>query len=165
MTAQALEQFIVDAENAFERQEWLEGENYLRLALQEEPTHGKAHNHMGWLHLNHLESYDLAEMHLKLAMKYTRNYSAPYVHMAQLLFDSNRFEEHGEILRKAQKLPGINFAMIHNDLGRAEEVHGRIRKAIQAYKTALRWCLNDHELEVIKANIRRCKTKRWLLIW
>ncbi|MEC7754035.1 MULTISPECIES: O-linked GlcNAc transferase [Roseivirga] len=165
MTAYALENYILDAESAFERQEWLEGESYLLAALVEEPCFGKAHNHLGWLYLNHLRDLEKAERHLKLAMKYSPNYSAVYIHMTHFLFDAKRFEEQRNILEKAKTIPGVDFAFIYNELGRIEEVHGKSRKAVKHYKAALKWSLNDHEMQVIRTNIKRCRAKRLILLW
>ncbi|MGB3463789.1 MAG: O-linked GlcNAc transferase, partial [Cyclobacteriaceae bacterium] len=98
---QILERYILDAEQAFENQEFLQGKELLEYALAEEPTYGRAHSHMGWLYLYHLNDLEKAESHLRLALKYAATYGAVYQHMATLLFDSNRLREHEDLLEVA----------------------------------------------------------------
>ena len=69
-----LENYILRAESAFEKNEYLEGMNFSENALGIEPTYAKAHNHMGWFYLYPLEDWSKAEKHLKLALKYDANY-------------------------------------------------------------------------------------------
>lgn len=165
MNAQALLKYILDAERAFEQQEWLEGRDLLYQALEIEPVYAKAHNHLGWLYIYHLTDYQQAEVHLRLALKYAPGYHAPYLHMAQLLFDAGRLVELESLLNKAMKVAGVNKSFIYNDLGRVHEVRGKFSKALHWYKTAARWCLDDREIQVIRDNIRRCRQKRWMLFW
>lgn len=160
-----LEQFILDAERAFEEQLFLEGKGYLEEALAEEPTYGKAHNHLGWLYLYHLNDLDRAERHLKLALKYTTNYKAPYIHMSTLLFDMGRFDECEQMLVQADHMPGVEKSFIHNEYGRLNEVKGLYRAAIRSYKDAIRWSLSEHEIAVAKDNIKRCRNKRWFFMF
>ena len=156
-----LDQYILDAEAAFREENFLKGRELLESALADEPTFAMAHNHMGWLYLYHLNDLQKAEQHLKLAMKYSPNYGATYMHMAQLLFDSKRFDEHEALLEKATSVPRISFSFIYNDLGRNCEVKGRLRQAMKYYRLAIRWTLDEHELSVLKDNLRRCRSKRW----
>ncbi len=160
-----LEQCVLDAERAFEEQLFLEGKGYLEEALAEEPTYGKAHNHLGWLYMYHLHDLDKAERHLKLALKYTSNYNAPYVHMSTLLFDMGRFDACERMLEQADQVPGVEKSFICNEYGRLHEVKGRYRSAIKSYKDAIRWSLNDHEIAIAKDNIKRCRNKRWLFMF
>jgi len=165
MTAYALDNYILNAESAFERQDWLEGESYLLEALVEEPCFGKAHNHLGWLYLNHLRDLEKAERHLNLAMKYSPKYSAVYIHMTHFLFEAKRFDEQLKLLEMAKTIPGIDFAFIYNEFGRIEEVRGKSRKAVRHYKAALRCSMSDHEMQIIKSNLRRCRAKRLIIFW
>jgi tetratricopeptide (TPR) repeat protein len=165
MTTQVLEQYILDAERAFQEQQFLDGKNYLEEALAIEPTWGKAHNHMGWLYLYQLADWEKAEQHLGLALKYTARYSAPYLHMAHLLFESRRFDELMDLLKTAAHIPGVQRSFVHNEHGRVHEVNGRYSKAIKSYRLALRWALDEQEIQVIRDNIRRIHYKRWSFLW
>ena len=87
MTMQLLEKYLFDAEKAFEQEQYFDGKSILEDALVEEPTFGKAHNHMGWLYLYQFNDVEMAETHLNLALKYAPKDGAPYIHMASLYFD------------------------------------------------------------------------------
>lgn len=165
MTTRVLQQYILDAEKAFERHEWLEGRDLLHEALEMEPVFAKAHNHLGWLYLYYLIDYNLSEMHLKLALKYAPGYHAPYLHMAQLLFDTGKWEELERLLNKAMGISGVQKSFIYNDLGRLHEVKGEYRKAITNYKLAIRYSFDTKEIDTFRDNIKRSRNKRWVLFW
>lgn len=165
MTVRVLQQYVYDAERAFERQEWLEGKDLLHEALEIEPVYAKAHNHLGWLHLYHMLDFTLAEMHLKLALKYAPEYHAPYLHMAQLLFDMGKWQELEQLLSRAMDVAGVQKSFIYNDLGRVKEVQGKYGKAIGYYKLAARHALDTKEIDGIRSNIKRARKKRWMFFW
>ena len=165
MTAQVLYQYIIDAERAIEIQDWLEAQHILEQALVDEPTYGKAHNHLGWLFLYHLSDYKRAETHLRLAFKYAPGYHAPYMHMAQLLFEAKRFEELEALLNEAMGIAGITRSFIYNDFGRLYEACGKLTKAVRYYKMAAKRSIDSHELDTIKKNVKRCRQKRWIAFW
>ena len=165
MTMDVLEQYVLDAENAFEQQDYLRGRDILFDALEQEPTYGKAHNHLGWLYLYQLNDYEKAEQHLKLALKYTAGYNAPYQHMISLLFDAKRLDDHESMIEKAKAIPGVSNSFIYNDLGRNKEARGKYNQAIKCYKTGIKWSMDTHEIEVMKENIRRCRDKKWMFLF
>lgn len=156
---------MFDAERAFDEQLFLEAKGYLEEALAEEPTYGKAHNHLGWLYMYHLNDLEKAERHLRLALKYAANDKAPYIHMSTLLFEMGKLEECEAMLEKASLVPGVEKSFLYNEYGRLNEVRGRFRGAIRSYKDAIRWSLNAHEIAVAKDNIRRCRSKRRYLMF
>lgn len=162
---QVLEQYILDAEKEFEQQNYLQGKYYLEAALEEEPTFGKAHNHLGWLYLYQLNDLERAEQHLNLALKYTSGYGAPYTHMISLLFDAKRMDEHLKFLNKALGVPGVSNSYVYNDFGRHYEVKGKYRKAMKYYREAIKWSMEDHEMTMLKDNIRRCRDKKWMFLF
>ncbi|MEL6561409.1 MAG: O-linked GlcNAc transferase [Bacteroidota bacterium] len=162
---QTLERYLMDAEKAFQEQEFLQGKEFLEYALAEEPTYGKAHSHMGWLYLYHLNDYEKAESHLRLALKYSAKYSAIYQHMATLLFDARRLDEHESLLEAAMQVTGVPPSFIFNDFGRNREVQGRYKEAIKLYKLGIQNSLDSHEISVIRDNIQRCKQKRWKFLF
>jgi len=164
MSLQNYEQYVLDAEKAFEQGLYLEGKAYLDNALAEDPTYGKAHNHLGWFYMFHLEDYEKAEVHLRLALKYAKQYSAPYIHMIYLLFTANRLDEHEKLVAEAMKVPGVKKSFLFNEVGRRKEVTGKVSEAIKYYRMAIRWSLDEKEIEVFRDNIRRARSKRWLFL-
>jgi tetratricopeptide (TPR) repeat protein len=164
MKFQVLEQYVLDAEKAFEQELYLDGKGYLESALFEEPTYGKAHNHLGWLYLFHLNDFEKAERHLKLALKYSPKYSATYTHMLFLLFETNRLEEHENLIEKALRVPGVKKTFLYNEKGRANEVQGKYTQAIKWYRKAIRWSMEEYEISTIRENMTRARRKRWLFL-
>ena len=164
MSVQNFEQYVLDAEKAFAQELYLEGKAYLEHALAEEPAFAKAHNHLGWLYLYHMVDYEKAERHLKLALKYAKQYSAPYFHMLDLLYETERLEEHEKLIAVAMNVPGVRKSFLYNEIGRNREVTGKVTEAIKNYRLAIRWSMETKEIEVIKENIRRARSKRWLFL-
>jgi tetratricopeptide (TPR) repeat protein len=162
MSTHSYEQYVLDAENAFAQGLYQEGKAYLDNAIAEEPTYGKAHNHLGWYYMFHQVDYAQAEVHLKLALKYAKQYSAPYIHMITLLFEAKRLDEHEKLVAKAMYVPGVSKSFLYNEIGRYHEVTGKITKAIRYYRMAIRWSFDKEEIEIIRENISRAKSKRWL---
>lgn len=160
-----LEKYIQQAEKAFDENDHMEGMRVLEEALTLEPYYGKAHNHMGWLYIYHVNDWDKAETHLKLALQYAPAYSAPYIHMAHILFERRRFDELNRLLQKALQGGVVQRSFIHNEMGRMSEVKGKLHLAIRYYKKAIRWTFNEREMNVYKDNIRRCRDKRLVLLF
>lgn len=164
MSFKICEQYVLDAEKAFEQGLYLDGQSHLENALAEEPTFGKAYNHLGWFFLYHMKDYEKAEVHLKLALKFAGQYSAPYFHMIDLLFNAKRLDEHEKLIAKAMYVPGVDKSFLYNELGKNREVTGKIGKAIKLYKLAIRWCTDNKDIELIRENLGRAKRKRWLSV-
>ncbi|MDH5602894.1 MAG: O-linked GlcNAc transferase [Cyclobacteriaceae bacterium] len=165
MTAQLLQQYILHAEEAFDRQEWLEAEQILKEALAEEPTFGMAHNHLGWLYIYYLCDYSLAEMHLRLALKYAPRHRAPYLHMAHVLFESGNLKELEALLLVAESVTAVPRSFLHAHHAKINEVSGRYQKAIARYKLAIRWSTDETEIATLRSDIKRCRKKQWMLWW
>ena len=101
---------------------------------------------------------------LRLAWKYAKQYSAPYIHMIQLLFEAKRMDEHETLVAKAMYVPGVSKSFLYNEVGRHKEVTGRHFAAIKFYRMAIRWSMDREEIEVIRDNMKRAKSKRWLFL-
>lgn len=162
MSFKTYESYVLDAEKAFEQGLYLEGKAYLDNAIAEEPTYGKAHNHLGWFYLFHEGDYEKAEVHLKLALKYAKQYSAPYIHMILLLFEVERLDEHEKLIAKAMYVPGVKKSFLYNEVGRNKEITGKIFQAIRFYRKAIRWSMDEEEIRMIRQNLGRAKGKWWM---
>ena len=165
METMVLERYIENAEKAFEQNDYMEGMRLLEEALTIEPNYGKAHNHMGWLYLFQLNDWEKAEIHLRLALKHAPNYGPPYIHMSHLLFEKRKFDEFTRLLEKALNIGGVQKSFIYNEFGRMFEVNKKIRKAVQHYKKAVRWSFSDQDIAIYRDNMRRCRDKRWILMF
>jgi tetratricopeptide (TPR) repeat protein len=157
-----IEDLFLEAEKAFDEGNHREGKRLLTEILQEEPSFGRAHNHLGWLYKTKYQDYKLAERHYKLAINFEPDYPATYLNYAFLLRDLYRLNEMEELLKKAEKIETINRCGIYDEYGSLFELKGEYRKAIRYYKKAISYCLNDNILEDLKKHIRRCRKKKSL---
>jgi hypothetical protein len=165
METMILENYIQKAEKAFESNDFVKGMEYLEEALMSDPHFGKAHNHMGWLYIYHLKDWTKAEKHLGMAMRYTPGYAPVYIHLSGMLLEQGRFEDLEKLLEKAQGVGGVQKAFVYNTKARIQEIKGRYKKAIALNKQAVKWCLNDQELNNLKAEIKRCRKKRQIKLF
>ncbi|MEO1055176.1 MAG: tetratricopeptide repeat protein [Bacteroidota bacterium] len=162
METQLMQNYIYDAEQAIIQEQYLEGKAILEEALSIEPGLAKAHNHMGWLYLFHLNDHNAAEYHLRLAMKCEPEYGSPYLHLTTLLLERGAFDDVREILDKALDLKDLNKASVYYDYGRYYETMGKFNKAIKKYKEAIRHSMDHDEITLFRGNIKRCRIK-WFL--
>jgi tetratricopeptide (TPR) repeat protein len=165
METMVLERYIQNAEKAFEQNEYMEGMRLLEEALTIEPNYGKAHNHLGWLYLFQINDWTKAETHLRMALKYSPAYGPAYIHMSHMLFEQRKFDELTKLLENALKVGGVQKSFVYNEYGRIAEVSGNFNKAVRYYKTAIRWSFGEQEIGVYRDNIRRCRDKRWIMMF
>jgi tetratricopeptide (TPR) repeat protein len=163
MEKHILETYLKKAEKAIEENEFLEALKILEEALTIDPKFGKAHSHLGWLYLYKIVDWGKAEIHLEMALQYSPEYSAAYIHMSHLLFEKRNFGKLAELLSKAGMIDSINKSFVFNEFGRMYEVSGNYGTAISYYKQAIRWSLDEQDLNHYKESIKRCREKRWIL--
>ena len=131
----------------------------LESIIYEEPSFGKAHNHLGWIYETKLQDSKKAELHYKQAIKSGPAYTASYINYSYLLSNQNRFEELKSHLDKALLVLGINKVTIYNEYGILYELQGKYKEAVIHFKKAIQYCLDVKVIETFKANIARCKSK------
>ena len=158
---QLLEQYMLEADQAFAREDFVKGKALLEEVLALEPDHGEAHNYLGWLYLYQLNEPEKAEQHFAWAMRYKPNCRGAYVHLSSLLADQGRYEELFALGEKAFRVRGINQVSLLIDQGRAFELMGSYKTAIRHYKAAVRASLNNAEIDGLRDHMRRCRRKRW----
>jgi tetratricopeptide (TPR) repeat protein len=155
-----IEELFLEADKALDEGNLAEGKKLLEEILREEPSYGKAHNHLGWLYKTRFQDYNTAETHYKLALKFDPDYSATYLNYAYLLRDSGRLDELEQILTRALNINAPNKCGIYDEFGSLYELRGQYKQAIKYYKKAIQHCLNDKILEELKGHIKRCRKKR-----
>jgi hypothetical protein len=84
--------------------------------------------------------------------------------MITLLFEAKRLDEHEKLVAKALYVPGVKKSFLYNEIAMGKEVRGNYVSAIKYYRMAARWSMDLQEIETIKENIRRAKSKRWLFL-
>ncbi len=155
-----IEELFLEAEKAIDEGNHREGKKLLEEILIEEPSFGRAHNHLGWIYKSKYQDFRLAEKHYKLAIHFNPEYPSTYLNYAFLLRDQNRLEELKQLLDKAIKIDSINRCGIYDEFGSLYELRGEYNKAIKNYRMAIRFCLNDNVLEDLRKHIKRCKKKK-----
>lgn len=158
-TISYVEELFLEADRALDEGNLAEGKRLLEDILREEPSFGKAHNHMGWLYKNRFSDFATAERHYKLALKFDPSFPHTYLNYAYLLRDTGRLDELESILNKALVLDSINKSMVYDEYGSLYELRGEYRKAIKFYRKAIALSLNDKNISELKAHVKRCKEK------
>ncbi|WP_339792176.1 hypothetical protein [uncultured Imperialibacter sp.] len=155
-----LEKVITQAENMIWDGDHFEGKDMLENVLTYEPGYAKVHNLLGWLHLYYIEDDELAEKHLKLAVKFEPNWKVPYIHLTTLYMRNENFDKLGEVMMKAREIEGISKALVFERLAMVEEAKRRYTAAIRLYKTAIFHSMDNDAIEEMRSNIKRCRFKR-----
>ena len=155
-----IEDLFLEAEKALDEGNHREGKRILEEILAEEPSFGKAHNHLGWLYKTKYQDFKMAERHFKHAIHFDPEYPSTYLNYSFLLRDLNRLNDMEELLQKAIKVQTINKCGIYDEFGSLYELRGEYNKAIKHYRMAIRYCLNDSVLEELRKHIKRCRKKK-----
>jgi tetratricopeptide (TPR) repeat protein len=159
-TGNYVEEWFLDADRAFEEGNLAEGKRMLEDILREEPSFGKAHNHLGWLYKTKYMDFRQAEKHFKLALKFEPEYPATYLNYAYLLRDLGRLNDLEELLSRALKMESTIKFKVYDEYGSLHELRGNYTKAIHYYKLAISLCLNDSAIAELRNHIKRCRKKR-----
>lgn len=158
-TINYIEELFLEADRAFDDGNLAEGKKILEEILSEEPSFGKAHNHLGWLYKTKYQDFRLAEKHFKLAIKFEPEYPATYINYAYLLRDLVRLDEMEVLLNKALKVEATNKCALYDEFGSLFELRGDFKKAIFYYRKAIQLSLNDKVIEDLRNHIKRCRKK------
>lgn len=154
-----IEDLFLEADKAFDEGNHAEGKKLLEQILREEPSFGRAHNHLGWLYKNRYQDIPLAEKHYLLSIKFDPSYTPAYINYAYLLRDDSRLKELEDLLNRVLKIEGVNKCSVYDEFGSLYELKGEYKKAIQYYKKAISYCLNDKIINDLTNHIKRCKKK------
>ncbi len=137
-----------------------EGQRLLEAIIAEDPSFGRAHNHLGWIYETKLRDYENAELHYRQALTFTPHYSPIYYNYSAVLSTQKRWDELEKLLNDALKVPEINMATIHNEFGIMYELMGKYDQAIASYKNAVKNSLDMKNVDLYKSSITRCKSKQ-----
>ncbi len=134
--------------------------NTLQEIIVEDPTFGKAYNHLGWIYETKVTDYKKAEEFYKLAITRAPNYTSSYINYAYLLSNLKRFDDLAEHLQLSENVPGINKATLANEWGIMHESKGQFDMAIDKYKQYAALTFEEKALDTAIKNIERCKRKK-----
>jgi tetratricopeptide (TPR) repeat protein len=154
-----LESMFQEADRLINEKAIAEGHNMLKSIIQEDPTFGKAYNHIGWIHETQYKDYANAEKNYKQALEFAPGYFATYYNYAVVLSILQRWADLDALLTKALTVPGINRGTIYNEYGIMYETQGKYTEAIDAYKKYIASTFNNKQVDTAKESIDRCKKK------
>jgi len=131
----------------------------LQQILREDPTFGRAYNHLGWIYHNKYQDFKNAEECYKLALQHAPDYPPVYYNYAVLLSSTKAFDELKKLLSKAVEFEGINLGTIHNEYGIMYEIEAQYSKVIESYNESIKYLFDTNQIEQRLASIERCKRK------
>ncbi len=157
--SQKADQLFFDADEKIKQGLFPESKGLLEKALELDPKHGRAHNHLAWLYETKYQDFAKAEEHYKKALEFAPEYPAGYTNYAVVLSTLERYDELEKHLKKALTVPGVNKETIHNEYAIMYERQGKLNEAIDAYNQALRYTLSEQAVPSYKSAMARCKAK------
>lgn len=146
-------------DDLFGRGEFTEGKNLLLEILEMEPLYGRAHSFLGWYYYAKMNDFETAVRHYELALKYDADFAGSHINYVNLRFNMGRYEDMENAAFRAMSFGSVDKAEMYNEIGRSREMRALYKKAVEAYREAFRHCMDNDNLEVIKANMARAKMK------
>lgn len=131
----------------------------LEQLLIDEPGHGRAHNHLGWIYLAKFRDFPKAELHLKLAMEFAPDYTPPYMHMTSLLLETRRWKEFLGHVEAAMKVDGVDRSFLYDCLGTYHEVCLGYADALVNYLKAIDETFNGPKIHELRESVKRVRGK------
>lgn len=165
MYIEYIEEVIEEADRAIDNMDYKTAESLLCNVLYDEPAYAKVHNNLGWLYLFYLNKRNKSEIHLKYALKFDPEMEAAYLNIGELYLLSKEFDKLIIIMKEALNKKSANRFMAYLNLGKAYELKGEYSLAIKNYKKALMATIDSYYTENIKKDIKRCKFKKYKLIF
>lgn len=159
MKLEWIEKYLRQAEDLIYDSNVEEGLRLMNELLYDEPGCGSLHNHLGWAYMYYTSDAERAELHLKLAVKFSNNYAAPYLHLGNLYIRMGRYTEALQYLETGSTLPGANRLAFYEEIARAYELKQQYKLAVKAWKRALAACAGPESVTYYES-IKRCRKKR-----
>lgn len=164
MRIEWMEQYMADAERLIVNNQIEDGLVLLNNLLYDEPGYGSQHNHIGWAYMYYTTEVAKAERHLKLAIHFDAEFTAPYLHLGNLYIRMGRYTDALVNLEKGLTKQNVNRVAFLESIGHVYELKRDYRKAIKSYKEALASTVG-FEVANLTEGISRCRKKRWVMMF
>ena len=128
--------------------------------LAEVPESGRAHNHIAWLYQKKFADMEKAEMHYKFAIKFAPKYAVAHLNYIYMLRDFGRIDDLERVLLEAEKISNVNRSNLYDEFGSLYEMKEDFAQAIEYYKKAIKFTLNNEYIDDLKKHIIRCRDKK-----
>lgn len=158
-TDNLVEEYFLQVEKLIGDGEFTESKRLLVEILEMEPSYGRAHNHLGWIYFTKFDDFERAENHFSLAIKFAPEYPASYINYVYLLNEVNAQDKVKEIISNALQVKGVRRSLLYNELARSDEMNGDFNSALLNYQNALQYAMNKEEVNALRENIERAKSK------
>lgn len=155
-----VEEYFLQVEKHFEYGDYSDGKKVLEDILEMEPGYGRAHNHLGWLYYTKFDDFKRAGYHFRLGIKFAPEYPATYLNYSYLLNYTNKHDKLKQLVEQALKIEGVNKCTLYSELGKSFEKNGLYEEAKESYKDALKFSMTKEEMDYLKQNMERIKTKK-----
>jgi tetratricopeptide (TPR) repeat protein len=142
---------------------YAEAKDLLLQAIQLEPKHGRAHNHLGWILERKYRDFIESEKQYKLALEYAPEYVPVYANYSVLLSIMEKYDELEKLVKKALAVEGTDKVTLYSEYAYALERQGKYTEAIANYQNMLRQAYDKGDVDRAVAAIERCKQKEGLL--
>lgn len=157
-----LEEMFAEADGLIKEGRLSEAVSMLEAIIGENPSFGKAYNHLGWIFETKLQDIEKAEKHYQLAIKFSPHYAPSYYNYAIMLSTFKKYEELDLLLNRALNVPGINKGSIYNEYGLMYEALGLWDQAETAFKNFILNQFDSKTVELGHESLARIKQKRAL---
>lgn len=134
----------------------------LQYVIAADDEHAGAHCLMGQIYEEQLEDYKQAEYYYRMTLYLDKDYPPVYIHFAYMLIKLNRLEEALKIIEAADRVPGIEKAVLTYFKGLLYEKYEMYSTAIDYYTEAKQLSLNNNYSNAIDSEIKRVKDKKAL---
>lgn len=114
---------------------------------------------MGWIYETKFKDYNKAEEFYKKCYAYSPEYPAIYTNLSILLSTLGKYDELENFIKKGLEVAGTDKAALYNEYAIMFELKGDYLKAIEQFKNAVRYSLNDANVDTYSKSIQRCKRK------
>jgi tetratricopeptide (TPR) repeat protein len=158
-----LDEMFFEADALIAEKKVVDAVSLLEGILNEDPSYGKAYNHLGWIYETKYKDYTKAEHFYRKCLEYTPDYPAVYINISVVLSHLGKWEDLDKILGSALKVPGVDKGTIYNEFGIMNELQGKFQNAVDFYKMAIKISLADANIETYFASIKRCNRKQEML--
>lgn len=155
-----IEEELLKSDKAIKDEDYSLARNILQRILEDRPESGRAHNDLGWLYQRKFSDSVQAEMHYKYAIKFSPQQASAYLNYIYMLRDQGRILELEQLMLQAEKVPGVNRSSLYDEYGSLYEIKEEYDKAIESYKKAIKFTLNNEYIDDLKRHIRRCRDKK-----
>jgi len=128
--------------------------------VQQDPTYGRAYNHLGWLFETKYKDLNKAEEYYKKALENSPEYVPIYLNYSICLSTMGKYTELKSFLDGALTVSGVNKSQLYNEYGIMYEMQGDFAGAIEHYQKAVNHSLNNNDINIYQESIERCARKR-----